>query len=816
MPSAELQEAHLAVLRGEVAAPRHEGNLPAARTSFVGREADLQRAGDLLARHRLVTLVGTGGAGKTRLAVELAARTPGTAWLVELASLGDADGLAPAVLGALGLREAALPDRPAAAADAESRLIDALAVSDALLVLDNCEHIVVAVAELADRLLAGCPRLRILATSREPLGIGGEALAPVGPLEEESAVLLFAQRAASATPSFALDETTAPVVADVCRRIDGLPLAIELAAARLRSMPLQELADRLHDRFRLLTGGSRAAAGRQRTLRAVVDWSWDLLREPERRLARRLSVFGAGATLDAVEEVCAGDGVAAEDVFDLLCALVDRSLLGIADEGATRWRMLETIREYAEEEAERAGELRALREAHAAHYAAFVVEADDHLRGPEQLTWLARLRADRDNVLAAARFLGETGEGGRALRMAIGLLWFWALDGGRDDALTWLRFGLTSDGARRSTRRAAVARGRRLDRPEPCSHGPVGGDASGRSSCLQGADLDDRPLLALVAPVVALFIGEEARGRAMLDDLGLAPGRVGAARWCRSPGADRRERGRARRDGRAHGASRSSASARSATAGGIAARAVGARLAAHARRRARHRGGRARARRDAAAGRARVADPRAAMIAHAPRGAAHPARRPRGRTGDDRRGAGGRRRAGGAPDAHDPPRRGHGRTGNRAAARALRDEALRGVAEDGETRRPDHGHQRAIVVRVRRARCRPRTASSTSPTRSSARPTSRRSGRDDLPIAGRVGESDARCSRCGSAVPAGGRDARRVRCACAEPTTREPGDRRDPRRAARRRWATTRRRGRRGRPGAGPRGGHGPGRPRRR
>ena len=446
MPSAELQEAHLAVLRGEVAAPRHEGNLPAARTSFVGREADLQRAGDLLARHRLVTLVGTGGAGKTRLALELAARVPGTSWLVELASLGDGESLAPAVLGALGIREATLPDRKTAAADAESRLLDALGASDALLVLDNCEHIVVAAAELADRLLAGCPRLRILATSREPLGIGGEALAPVGPLEDESAVLLFAQRAASATPDFALDETTAPVVADVCRRIDGLPLAIELAAARLRSMPLQELSDRLHDRFRLLTGGSRAAAGRQRTLRAVVDWSWDLLSEPERRLARRLSVFPAGATLDAVEAVCGGDGVDADEVFDLLCALVDRSLLGVRGADTSRWRMLETIREYAEEEAERAGELPRLREAHAAHYTALVQQADEHLRGPDQLRWLARLRDDRDNVLSGVRFLGETGGAATALRTVTTLLWFWALDGNREDALAWLRFALSAEG----------------------------------------------------------------------------------------------------------------------------------------------------------------------------------------------------------------------------------------------------------------------------------------------------------------------------------------------------------------------------------
>jgi len=519
MPSAVLQEAHLAVLRGEVAvAPAPRGNLPAARTSFVGREADLQRASDLLSRHRLVTLVGTGGAGKTRLALELAARAQGTSWLVELASLGDGESLAPAVLGALGLREATMPDRRTAAADAESRLLDALGASDALLVLDNCEHIVVAAAELADRLLAGCPRLRILATSREPLGIGGEALAPVGPLAEEAAVLLFAQRAASATPDFALDATTAPIVADVCRRIDGLPLAIELAAARLRSMSLQELSDRLHDRFRLLTGGSRAAAGRQRTLRAVVDWSWDLLSEPERRLARRLSVFPAGATLDAVEAVCAGDGVDADEVFDLLCALVDRSLLGMRGAGTSRWRMLETIREYAEEEAERASELSRLREAHAAHYTALVEQADEHLRGPDQLVWLARLRDDRDNVLSGVRFLGETGGAATALRTVTTLLWFWALDGNREEALAWLRFALAAEGEAdpfdRLLAQAIVAWSDPDEQPvDP--HEAV----KQASVMLDGVDFTGRPLLAIVAAVVAFVGGDQERGNAMLDDL---------------------------------------------------------------------------------------------------------------------------------------------------------------------------------------------------------------------------------------------------------------------------------------------------------
>jgi predicted ATPase/DNA-binding SARP family transcriptional activator len=522
VPSAELQAAHLAVLRGDriPAAPqRARGNLPAARTSFVGRDADLRRAEELLTRHRLVTLVGTGGAGKTRLALEVAARAEVTAWLVELAPLGDADALAPAMLDALGLSAATLPDRRAMAADAESRLVDALSSGDTLIVMDNCEHIVVPAARLADRLLAGCPGLRILATSREPLAIGGEALAPVGPLDTPAAVALFADRAASASPGFVLDEE---LVADVCRRIDGLPLAIELAAARLRSMPLDQLAARLHDRFRLLTGGSRAAAGRQRTLRAVVDWSWDLLGEPERRVARRLSVFSGGAPLDAAEAVCAGDGVEPEEVFDLLCSLVDRSLLQVDGAGEPRWRMLETIKEYAEEEAERAGELLALRRAHAGHFARLVADADRRLRGAEQVPWLARLRADRDNVLSALRFLADTGDGRAALRMALGLLWFWALTDGREEAVAWIRVALEAE-----------------PEPDPLDAllagaivawagvgGPPVGEDGGMEralALLADADLSDRPLLAVAAPIVAALTGHDQESKDLLAELEAHP-----------------------------------------------------------------------------------------------------------------------------------------------------------------------------------------------------------------------------------------------------------------------------------------------------
>ena len=324
------------------------------------------------------------------------------------------------MLGALGLREATLPDRRAAAADAESQLARRARRGDALLVLDNCEHIVVPAARArrpaARRPAPGCGSSR-RAASRS--GSAARRSPRSGRSTRTPPCALFADRAASASPDFALDETTAPIVADVCRRIDGLPLAIELAAARLRSMPLEQLADRLHDRFRLLTGGSRAAAGRQRTLRAVVDWSWDLLSEPERRLARRLSVFPAGATLDAVEAVCAGDGVDADDVFDLLCALVDRSLLrrrgrGRRRAGGCSRRSASTPRRRPSARAS----CRAARGARAALRRARPSRPTAHLRGPTSCRGSPGCAPTATTCSPALRFLGETGEGALALRTA--------------------------------------------------------------------------------------------------------------------------------------------------------------------------------------------------------------------------------------------------------------------------------------------------------------------------------------------------------------------------------------------------------------
>jgi len=316
-PSPELAGLHLALLRGD----RPRGNLRTGLTSFVGRDAELTRVTDLLTRARLVTLVGPGGAGKTRLAVEVGhtvrAAVPDGVWLVELAPVRDPAEVPSAVLEAL--RPARISLEGFTARDPLDRLVAALDDRDQLLLLDNCEHLIAAAAHLAEQVLGACPGVRILATSREPLALTGEVLCPVGPLplppagasaaeaSRFGAVRLFADRAAQVRPGFTVIDANIGEVGEICRRLDGLPLAIELAAARLRTLPLGQIAARLGDRFRLLSGGSRTALPRHQTLHAVVDWSWELLDEAEQRLARRLSVFPDGATPEGAEIVCGGD-----------------------------------------------------------------------------------------------------------------------------------------------------------------------------------------------------------------------------------------------------------------------------------------------------------------------------------------------------------------------------------------------------------------------------------------------------------------------------------------------------------------------------
>jgi predicted ATPase len=432
-PSAELAAAHLAVLRGEPdAAPRT--NLRAGLTSFVGRDQELTTVASLVERSRLVTLTGPGGSGKTRLATELGRRRvgPGEAvWFVELAPVGDGTALPQAVLAALGIRPQALVGTPGRGtpepADPVERLAAALSTRPVLLVLDNCEHVIEAAAALADRLLGDCPALRIVATSREPLGITGETLWPVDPLPlpppgvpaEEAltyaAMRLFADRAAAVRPTLEVDEA----MAHICRALDGMPLAIELAAARLRTMSPAQLATRLDDRFRLLTGGSRMALPRHQTLRAVVDWSWDLLDEAERVLLARLSVFAGGATLDAAERVCGGD-------LDVLSALVDKSLVVLDGD---RYRMLETIKAYGAEKLVAAGERDQVVAAHVAYFLTLAEAAEPHLRRAEQLDWLGRLAAEHDNLNTAMRAAVAAGDAMSAVRLLASVGWYWWLRG---------------------------------------------------------------------------------------------------------------------------------------------------------------------------------------------------------------------------------------------------------------------------------------------------------------------------------------------------------------------------------------------------
>ena len=333
-----------------VPAPVATGNLRERLSSFVGRGAELGELSEAVRSSRLVTLIGPGGVGKTRLAVEAAAALGDEhrdgAWLVEFASVTEPDGVAPAVAGALGAAAAGLIGPPSPDSTVEL-IVRYLAGRSLVVVLDNCEHVIGQAAALAETLAGTVPGLRLIATSREPLGVPGEVLVPVGPLALPAAVELFADRARAVRPGFSADERTRPVIDDICRRLDGLPLAVELAAARLRSLTLATLAERLGDRFRLLTVGARTALPRQQTLRAVVDWSYDLLFEDERRLFARLSVFAGGCDLAAAEAVCADDQVPAGEILDVLSRLVDKSLAAAPDAGRdTRFTQLQTLWQY--------------------------------------------------------------------------------------------------------------------------------------------------------------------------------------------------------------------------------------------------------------------------------------------------------------------------------------------------------------------------------------------------------------------------------------------------------------------------------------
>jgi predicted ATPase/class 3 adenylate cyclase len=413
-------------------------NLPAQLSVFIGRDRELAAVRALVESSRLVTLTGAGGCGKTRLGLQVAAGlldgSGDGVWLVELAAVTAENAVAPAISAALRL--AAQPGRPALEA-----LLDALAPQDLLIVLDNCEHLIGDCAKTAEAIVRHCPRVHLLATSREPLGIDGEVIYRVPSLSlprpgesglpaprSSDAVALLADRAQAHGVALSLDTQTAPLVVSVCRRLDGMPLAIELAAARLRSMSLAELHDRLDQRFRLLTGGSRTALERQQTLRAAVGWSYSLLTGAEQHLLARMSVFAEGFGLDAAEAVCGSGDIDALDVAGLLGSLVDKSLV-VAEPAATvlRYRLLETIRLFAAERLAEAGdEAAAVAAAHCAHFLSVAEAAAAHLTGPQQGRWLARLDADQANLRRAARHAAEDRDGtATVLRLGVALDRYW-------------------------------------------------------------------------------------------------------------------------------------------------------------------------------------------------------------------------------------------------------------------------------------------------------------------------------------------------------------------------------------------------------
>ncbi|QKW54341.1 BTAD domain-containing putative transcriptional regulator [Streptomyces buecherae] len=494
-------------------AARPVGNLRASLTSFVGRERDLHALRADLGAHRLITLLGPGGSGKTRLSKVAAASVaddwPDGAWLAELAPAHDPDTVVETVLTTLGARETVIRSTAAeglhaaadrAALDPLTRLTEHCAARRMLLVLDNCEHVIEVAARLAETLLAHCPGVTVLATSREPLAVPGEVVRSVEPLPQPVALRLLADRGASARPGFRVEDDLA-ACAEICRRLDGLPLAIELAAARLRLLSPRQLADRLDDRFRLLTTGSRTLLPRQQTLRAVVDWSWDLLDARERAVLRRLSVFAGGCDLAAAEAVCADDpagsgvpagtgvpdaaanggadaGVDPRDVAALLGSLVDKSLVVAApaeasgpgvrepgphpptggrgaprDAGATgagaggpadpayddgmRYRLLETVAEYAAERLDEAGERAAVERRHLVAYRELARRADPLLRGAAQGGWLWRLELEHENLRTALRRAVAAGDEQEGLCLVLSLNWFWHLRDHRADLRTW-------------------------------------------------------------------------------------------------------------------------------------------------------------------------------------------------------------------------------------------------------------------------------------------------------------------------------------------------------------------------------------------
>ena len=474
----------IALPRGRAPKNRPPDNLPLELSSFVGREWEIARIEELLTGNKLLTLTGPGGSGKTRLAVQaargLVERFESGAWLVELASLADPDLVPQAVASVLGVRE--VPGR-----SLEELLVEHLGAREVLLLLDNCEHLLVRCAALVAALLRACPNLKVLVTSRETLGMACEVALPVPSLslpgagEEGSpesllrydAIKLYHERAGSAVPDFKLTPRNAPEVIRLCERLDGMPLAIELAATRVRMLSPRQILERLDDRFRLLSTGDRMAEPRQRSLRAAIDWSYELLSEEEKALLRGLSVFAGDFSLEAAEAVCLGEGIARGEVLDLVGRLVGKSLV-VAEErgegGEVRYRLQETIQQYAAEKLKDAGEEEAVRDRHAGFFLELAEEAE--LAGPEQDVWLGRLDAERHDLWEAVGWLGKVGDAQRALKFVAALGRFLWLEKRFDQGHAMISGVLDMPGAKARTKARADALsqlaemvGRRFDYP---------------------------------------------------------------------------------------------------------------------------------------------------------------------------------------------------------------------------------------------------------------------------------------------------------------------------------------------------------------
>ena len=566
-PSAQLQQVYLRILRGEegsgTVAPDRllypERTVPPAPgppsaplgqsplTSFVGRDEDVARVLKNLRAARLVTLTGPGGVGKTRLATEASGRLPKAAWFVPLAPVTDPAEVTYAVLDVLGIREFMIARRAAEPGTGPlDRLTAALAGRDEVLILDNCEHVIEAAAALAGLVLAACPRIRIVATSRQPLRIDGEILCPVLPLPVPPApsaavgsavqvasygsARLLRDRAAAVRPDFELDGANAEAVTRICRSLDGMPLAIELAAVWLRMLTPAQLAERLDDRFALLTGGSRTALPRHRTLRAVVDWSWDLLSAAEQVLARRLAVFPDGATLAVAERVCADDLLPSAQVLPALSGLVDKSIIGADrshDDASPRYRMLETVRAYGLERLAEAGEETAARAAFIAYYLNLAETADPELRAANQRHWLRELAAEQDNMHAALRWAIASQDADTALRLVRALGWYWMLRGQPGEPEVLARQALALEPRERSPRIAearvvgaltAVGTSWDMDAMMPVLAAALADFAE------QSPDaVSNHPIVAMGEPMVAVYERDPERALAVFDRYATAP-----------------------------------------------------------------------------------------------------------------------------------------------------------------------------------------------------------------------------------------------------------------------------------------------------